>query len=477
VSVAGKGAPKGRAKAEARAAKVEARIKRPRLMKEAIAFQDDLEEIIASTPPRMIRTTQYLVVALIVLLLCVAGLSNVEMVVVGTGQLVTDEPPIVLQPLERSIIRELKVKAGDVVTKGQVLARLDPTFVQADMTSLSAQERALSAQTRRLQAELEGMDYNIVNPADPDESLQSILHGQRMQEYASRLRAFDEEIQRYESNMSATESDRDLLGKQLEVAKDVENMRAILMRSQTGSKLQYLDSASVRMRTQRDYLTAVNKLTELQHYLDAKRAERQGYIDEWRRELLEDLVKIRAQENQVQENLSKAQRMHDLIEIVAPEDGVVLDIAKRSVGSVLREAEPLVSLVPSRAKLIAEIKINSADVGYLKTGEETVIKVDAFPYQRHGLMEGRLRSISEESFLAGEQSDQNGTLPPARAPNTAFHRGQVELTKTKLAHMPDGARLIPGMTLTAEIKVGSRSILSYFLYPITRGFDEIIREP
>src|SRR5262249_23702215 len=110
---------------------------RPRLLDEAIPFQDDLEEIIAGSPPRLIRTTQYLLVALIILLLSIAALSNIEMVVVGTGQLVTDEPPIVLQPLERSIIRELKVKVGDTVTKGQILARLDPTFVQADMTSLT----------------------------------------------------------------------------------------------------------------------------------------------------------------------------------------------------------------------------------------------------------------------------------------------------------------------------------------------------
>jgi HlyD family secretion protein len=329
---------------------------------------------------------------------------------------------------------------------------------------------------RRLQAELEGMDFKIVDPADADESLQSILHAQRMQEYGSRLKSFDEEIERLQGNLSATGSDRDLLNKQLEVAKDVENMRATLMRAQTGSKLQYLDSASMRMRMQRDYLTAVNKLIELEHTLEAKRAERQGYTDEWKRILLEDLVRVRAQNNQLQENLAKAQRLHDLIDVIAPEDAVVLDIAKRSVGSVLREAEPLVSLVPSRAKLIAEIKINSADVGYLKTGEDTVIKIDAFPYQRHGLVEGHLRSVSEESVLIGDQGGVNG-VPTARAPNVAFHRGQVELTRMTLAHMPDGARLIPGMTLTAEIKVGSRSILSYFLYPITRGFDEIIREP
>src|SRR5262249_1284702 len=162
-------------------------------------------------------------------------------------------------------------------------------------------------------------------------------------------------------------------------------------------------------------------------------------------------------------------------EVTAPADGVVLDIAKRSVGSVLREAEPLITLVPSNATLIAEIKVNSGDVGYTKPGDAVIVKVDAFPYQRHGLLEGRLRSVSEESFTPGSQE---GVAPPSgRAANSAFHRGEVDLTKTTLEHVPEDAHLIPGRTLPAEIKVGSRSILSFFLYPITRGLDQSMREP
>ncbi len=173
--------------------------------------------------------------------------------------------------------------------------------------------------------------------------------------------------------------------------------------------------------------------------------------------------------------MAKASLINDLVVLTAPEDGVVLDVAKRSVGSVLREAEAFITIVPSNAKMVAEIMINSSDVGFTKSGDEAIIKIDAFPYQRYGLLGGRLETVSEESFQAGAAPQENSLVPSEKS--GAFHRGRIAMTNTKLDNLPEGARLFPGMTLTAEVKVGSRSVMSYFLYPITRGFSESIREP
>ena len=186
---------------------------------------------------------------------------------------------------------------------------------------------------------------------------------------------------------------------------------------------------------------------------------------------MEDLVSKRTETAKLGESLVKASRMRDLVQLTAPEDGVVLEVAKRSVGSVLREAEPLITLVPSNAPLIAEIMINSADVGYTKPDNPVWVKVDAFPYQRHGMVEGRLASVSEASFTPGSTGD----LPPGRG--GAFHRARIELVKTQLERLPEGARLMPGMTVQADVKVGSRSVISYFLNPLRRGLDESLREP
>jgi HlyD family secretion protein len=259
-------------------------------------------------------------------------------------------------------------------------------------------------------------------------------------------------------------------------------MRASLMQTQTGSKLQLMESQTVRMRTERDYQTAGNQQIETKHAISSKKAERQAYIDDWNRQMLEDLVRVRTEINRVDENLAKAVRIHDLVVISAPEDGVVLEVARRSVGSVLQGGEPLVTLLPSGEAMIADVSIGSADIGHIKQGDEAVIKVDAFPYQKHGSLNGRLRTISQDSGSGAVQSSQQAIASAlgrgsAGGEGGAYHRAQVTVDEIKLKNMPKGVALIPGMTVSAEIKVGTRSVISYFLYPLTRGLTESMREP
>jgi len=451
---------------------------RSSVMEDAIPFQDDIEEILEERAPPLLRSMNYLVAGLFISFVVIATVVKVDVVVVGTGRLVTDSPTILLQPMDRSIIREINVKAGDVVTKGQVLATLDPTFAQADVASLAAQQRAVEAQVRRLEAELNGSAFEAGSGSNSDDVLQTILFRQRQSEYQSRLRVFDQDVLRIEAGIRTADDDRGLLAQQLEVARDVESMRASAVKSQAGSRLQFLDSQAARMQAERDFRETSNRLAELQHEMASRQAGRAAFIDEWRRQLLESLVSTRTEAAKLTEAMTKAARMRDLVMVTAPQDGVVLEVAKRSVGSVMREAEALATIVPANATLIAEINISSTDVGYTRTGDEALIKVDAFPYQRHGTLPGRLLTVSEESFSAGGGVGPEGGLStPGHSGGGAFHRSRVALERTTLEAMPQGGRLIPGMTLSAEIKVGTRTIMSYFLDPVTRSLGDSIREP
>ncbi|MDX2143148.1 MAG: HlyD family type I secretion periplasmic adaptor subunit [Rhodospirillaceae bacterium] len=449
------------------------------VLADAIPFQDPIDEICEEAAPPFMRSIFYVVLGLFVITILVASLVKVEVVVTGTGRLATETPPIMLQPLDRAIVREILVKSGDEVKKGQVLATLDPTFTQADLESLSVKQRSLLAQIRRLEAELNGTEPDFGEAPSVDDQLQQSLFRQRQSQYTAQLRFYEEEIQRRRANIRSTEDDRKALAQQLEIAREVEKMRGAMLEKQSGSRLNYLEAQSVRMRVEQGYQDAGNTLVELKHDLESKEAELQSFIDQWRQQTLEALVAVRTEAAVVGEGLSKATLMNDLVVVTAPEDGVVLDVAKRSVGSVLNPAESLVTMIKTNAKMIGEITINSSDIGYVKSGADVVIKVDAFNYQRHGFLKGELISVSEESFPAGGgPNTANAVLPqPSRTGSGAFHRGLVRLTHTELENLPEGSKLIPGMTMTAEIKVGSRSIMSFFLSPITRGLGESLREP
>ena len=447
----------------------------PQVLEDAIAFQDPIDEICAERPHRTMRGMHQVIAVMFLITVLAMALVKVDKVVVGAGRLTTATPPIMLQPLDRGIVRELKVKQGDLVHKGQLLATLDPTFARADLASLSTQQRLLLAQITRLQAEIDGKPFVAAAGATPEEQLQQTLFEQRAAQYEAQLRVYDEGLNQRKAIIRTTEIDKASQAQQLELAKQIETMRGAMLEKQIGSKLNYVEAQAARVRLEQAYKDADNRLVELQHDLQSKQAERLAFVTDWRNRTLENLVNVRNEASKIGDGISKASLVNDLVVINSPVDGVVLDVAKRSVGSVIGGGEPLITIVQSDAVLVAEAMLNSSDIGYAHIGDEVVVKVDAFPYQIHGMMKGRLVSIGEESFNAGGPgSVLSKSTPDASG---AFHRALVEITDSKLDNMPAGSKLIPGMTMSAEIKVGSRSVLGYFLNPITRGLSESIREP
>lgn len=445
---------------------------------EAVEFQSELEIIVREPPPPILGAPHLVVAGMLALLALIACFVQIDRVVVATGRLATQVPPIVLQPLERSIVRETRVKPGDVVRKGQVLATLDPTFTLADRSALSAQQRALLAQLRRLEAEAVGKPIPGIDQAnaDPDMALQVRLYIQRQAQYRSRLASLDGGIASAEASLRAAESDEKSLSAQLSVYSDVENLRAQLYKAQTGSRLQLLEAQARRLETERSLQSTTSRIQELRADIAARKAERQNFVDDWQRQLLEQLVATRREASQVDEDLAKAVLRNDLVQLTAPADAIVQEVARLSPGSIAREAEALITLVALDTPLIAEVVIESGDIGYVKAGDPVEVKVAPFPFQRHGMLKGRLRSVSRQSFVPGSAELLDALRPPTVA-GAYVHRAQVDLESLRLRRMPDGAILTAGMVVHAEIKVGSRSLMSYFLYPVLRGLDESMQEP
>jgi len=442
---------------------------------EALAFLDPVDQIAQARPPRFMRSTLYVIVAMLLTIVVVSSIVKIDLVVIGRGTLTTEHAPMVLQPFDRAILRDVQVHPGDAVKKGQVLATLDPTFAQADLSALSTQQRSVRARIERIEAELADHPFDPGAGATPEELLQATLYRENMNRSRSRISALDEELGSLAAGLRTTEDDHASLERELEVAKELEGMRSQLLQSQNGSKLNYLESRTLRMRAERDVQDAANRLKELQHSMQSKKAERQAFIDESRRDLTESLVAARAEAAQVDQGMNKASLVSNLVVVTAPDDGIVLDVARKSVGSLIGAGEALITIAPSTSRLVGDITINSGDIGYIHAGEDVIVKVDAFPYQRHGYLGGKLLFVSEESFANGAAAD--GASAVGSSSGGAVHRGRVELMSTDLRNLPAGASLIPGMTLTAEIKVGSRRAISFFTYPLVKGLGESLREP
>lgn len=436
----------------------------------AVDFLPDADEIERSPLPRSARITLHVLVAMLAVFLLWATFSKVDRVVVAHGRLVTPLPNIVVQPLETSIIKSLDVRIGQVVKKGERLATLDPTFAEADQAQLRSRLHSLDTQSQRLTAELSGQAVPGKAKNDLDSQLQAQLSSERQANYKAQLAKMEETAARLRAAMETNRRDQQALAARIKPLQEIENMLEKLVTQQYGARVQLLEAREKRLEVERDMQLAKNREQELKRELAAFEAEKAAFDKGWRQKTMEDLLATSRDRSELSEQLQKADKRQQLVVLASPSDAVVLDIAKLSQGSVVREAEPLFTLVPLSAELEAEVQIDSVDVGYVKLGDAVRLKLDAYPSQRHGTIDAKVRTISEDAFRRDSAS-------PPGAGLDAYYLSRIAMGDARLRNMAEKARLLPGMTLTAEIVVGQRSVMSYLLWPLTKALDESLREP
>lgn len=442
----------------------------PVVAREALPFQSDASMIENAPTPLAARATIWILGLALASVVVWASLAQLDRVVTTRGRLVTTTPKLVVQPLEIAVVRRILVTPGEIVRKDQVLAELDPTFAEADLAELHKARRLLEAQAARLHLELDGGDASLGDPAAPEVRMQQALLEQRRRERQLKFDALDQRAAEITAEKDATEASRTLVARQLLIAEEIEGMRIRLAKDQTIPRASLLDATQHRLEMELAQRSAADRIIQLGHEAQLVATQRAGLDQEWRRQAQEELIGVDHELGGIVERLEKAARRSNLVALRAPADAVVLEIADRSADSVVKEAEALMTLVPLGQPLEAEIEVDPADVGFIGQGDAVRVKLDAFPYQRHGLIDGKLRLISEDTLIRNAAMGQAAAQPPT------YYRGRVQLGPVQLRDLPGTVRLMPGMTVTAEILVGQRRAITYFLDPLIRVFDESLRE-
>ncbi|WP_295580081.1 biotin/lipoyl-binding protein [uncultured Lamprocystis sp.] len=317
-------------------------------------FLPDAQAIEQRAPPRGRRITLYALLALMLTTVVWASVSEIDKLVVAHGRLVTPLPNLVVQPLEPGILKSIDVRIGQVVRQGEVLAQLDPTFTGADTTQLSSRSATLSLQAERLESELAGSAVWEPRAAGLQQQLQVGLLAERRAAYDARMRQFDETIRGLHASLETNERDQQALARQVKSLADLEQMHLALETKQMGSKANLLQVQAQRLEVERDHTMAVNRHAEIERQIAATQAERDTFTKSWRQEAMEQLSTALQQRDEVNEQLAKAKRRSELVTLSAPADAIVLEIGKKSVGSVVQNAEALFVLVPLDAPLEAD---------------------------------------------------------------------------------------------------------------------------
>ncbi len=441
-----------------------------------LEFESPTVSLIARPIRVGIRNTIWTLALAMAVMLVIAGTIPIDRVVTTSGRVVPRSPNIVVQPLETSIIRSLDVREGEFVKKGQLLAQLDPTFVQADETNLAEQAASLSAEVARLKAEAAGKTY--LSDGTSASNLEAEIFAQRHSEFTFKVENYDQQMDSAKAKVAQAASDIVSYTQRLAVARAVEQKRMELEKLQVGSELNTLAAQDNRVEMERSLADAQSQAAGATRDLAALRAQRGSYIQQYKADISTQLQTQTRKLAQAQQDLAKAKLRRQLVQLRADRDAVVLSIAPVSVGSVLQSGDEFVTLVPADAKLEVETILSGKDAGFVHDGQPVRIKFNSFPYYTYGTATGTVRVVSPDSFHAPNVVKGVIARPHDTQPfGEVYYRVRIAIDQMHMRNLPQGFHLTPGMPVTADVKVGKRTALEFMLSRVIPATTEGMREP
>jgi hemolysin D len=393
--------------------------------------------------------------------------GKVDVVAMATGRILPTDEVKLVQAANTGVVRRIFVRDGDVVRRGQPLLDLDPTVSTADQ---SQAEKGLlaaeidAARNLAIAEALSGRGVRFVAPrgtppevADTQRRLiaAQVAHADAevagmaaaRQSSLAEARAASEQIKKY--NQTVPVLDR-----------EVEAMNGLAAKGYApGLRLMELQ----RDRQAEVGERAVAGAQQARGLSDARKfgqAQIQSR-EQARQQALADLAKAQNEVILRREELTKARRRSRLQRLVAPADGSVQQLAVHTVGGVVEPVRTLMVVVPTGA-LSVEARILNKDAGFVRVGQPVALKLEAFPFTRFGTLPGRISWISTDAV----EDRKLGLVYVAR----------IQLLQTTINRGDKTVSLGPGMNVTADIRTGQRTILSYLISPIDKARREAARE-
>jgi hemolysin D len=448
-------------------------------MPSLLEFYSPTAAIMAETPRGAARVVVWTVTALVLSLGAASALIPIDKVVTAKGRIVATDSSILVQPLEIAIVRAINVREGQVVHKGDLLAQLDPTFSASDKTSMNLQVESLTAQVERLRAEAADVDYkpSVTNQAT---LVQQVIFAQRHQERAFKRENYAQKIASLQAVLMKAAGDIQGYGERAQVAVTVEDKRRELEKLGWGSQLNRLQAQDQSLEMQRSLDNARQGARQAASDLAAMKAEDAGDTRDWHAQVSSDLTDATRKLIDAQANVEKADLRNKLVDLRASADATVLTMASVSVGSVMQPGDKFITLVPLNAPLELETALPGTEAGYVHLGDPVTIKFDTFPYTKYAGASGVVTRISPDSFTT--QTDDRTKAGVVNQPGSdesgaSYYRMNVSLDEITLHDTPKGFRVSPGMPITADVKVGKRTVLSYILSRALPVAMDGMREP
>ena len=382
-------------------------------------------QVVESTPP--VAWILYLIAAALVSALTWAAFARVDEVTKADARVIPDGGEQVIASLEGGILRELHVHEGQEVEAGQDLATLDPTRFEAQQREGETKRIALKAAMARLTAESTGRA--LAFPAEV------LAHPQvardEQDSYAARKRALDEAIA---SN-----------------ARGVEMMKRELSVSEQMSAKGLLSEVEV---------------LHLRRQINDMDLQSEDRINRFRQDASAELAKTQTELSQIQEQQAGRQDVLRRTVIKSPVHGLIKNIRNNTLGGVIGPGAPIMEIVPLGTKTLIEAHVKPGEIGFLQVGQTAKVKLAAYDSTIYGMLDGKIESISPDAI--GDH-DHGGAVDPT------YYRVTLRVDNNTLHEKGRTLPVLPGMTGSAEVRIGERSVLNFLLRPMIKS-KEAFRE-
>ena len=441
-------------------------LKRDRLQYE---FLPAAEEIVETPAAPLGALVVWLVTLFLIVALAWSYFGRIDIVAVANGKISTEGSTKIIQPAVSGVVTSINVREGQHVKKGEALLALDKTAAEKDVATVNQSLNTARVERDILRRLAVGSNTDdIINNADlPDEtkamlrqfaSSQTALSAARQQAVNGTISNYQQQLQfnqqaknQLETNAQNLKNRKAEIEKQLPNANPVDKLRLQNELTSIDQRITSADSAVLGQNQQ--LLQSQSALTQAQNQSQTQNAETNSAFSN-------QIITAEKRIIELENNLVKAKQILAQTTITAPVDGTVLSLTVKTIGGVVNAGQQLAQIVPEKVSLYVDAALDNQDVGFVKSGQRVVVKVATYPFQRYGYLEGTVENISPDAI----QDDKKGLI----------YKAKIKLNDEKSSKQ-NQLKLLPGMSVSAEITTGQRRIIEFFLDPLMTKADESLK--
>lgn len=439
-------------------------------------FSPPLLRLQESAPNPLGRKVLWMLFCLLFALLLWARFGRLDIVAVAEGKLIPESYLKIVQPAESGIIKDILVREGERVKAGQVLMKMDTLNADADAKSIDAEYQRKRLILRRIEAELS--DRPLAPEADTPSVLEQEITAQYRANRMALKAALAEERSRLvkaRQEVAAAQQVRTKLEETLPHYREQDKAYEKLVRDGFVGALMGSEKKQERLEKEQELQTQVFLIESAKASMLQSETKLAQIDSDYRRQLHIEHNETQSQLDKLAQEQTKQSHKQALMELKAPQDGVVKDLATHTAGTVVQPGTVLLTLVPRNEILRAEVWVGNEDIGFVREGQPVKLKFATFPFQKYGMVVGTVEHVSADA-ADSDTASGNTQNDPARRNQPLVYKAYVRLNQMALEMDEQHFPLSAGMQASAEIWLGDRTVMEYLLSPVTKAWHEAGRE-